>query len=160
MNIIFQIQDFQLGYLYFLDTKQNIIIDGVFSKIIYSNQYLTLNSIFLYLPIEIQTIDKIMNKNVIKFYPSAPQNIQLVQELSKIEYKIIEYYKHVNHIQKKTVCLLTKQLYSGNLKLYRDYNSYKLNCDKKPQYIVKISGIWENEDEVGITYKIMEAFSL
>jgi len=160
MNVIFDIQNFQLEYLFFMDAKQNIIMDGVFSKIIYSNQHLTLNSIYLYLPIEIQSIDKIMNKNIIKFLPSSPNNTLFVQELSKLEYRMLEYYKQMNHVNKKISCLLTKQLYSGNLKLYRDYNDYKTNKNKKPHYIVKISGIWENSEELGITYKILESFSV
>lgn len=158
MNIIFDTNKFTLGYTFFLEQKRNMIMDGIFSKIIYSNQTFTINGIYLYLPIDIQGIEKSLNKNIIKFYPSSPNNISLVQDLSKIEYRIIEYYKQLNNITKKTTCLLTKQLYSGSLKLYKEYNDYKLMNDNKPTYIVKISGIWENDDEVGINYKVIESF--
>jgi hypothetical protein len=83
----------------------------------------------------------------------------LVQELSKIEYRIIEYYKQINKIEKKTVCLLTKQLYSGNLKIYKDYSENSKKCSNHNiKYIVKLSGIWETYDEIGITYKIIESY--
>lgn len=160
MNIVFDYNKFTLGYTNFLEAKRNMIMDGTFSKIIYSNPFFTLNGIYLYLPIEIQGIEKTMNKNIIKFYPSSPNNINLVQDISKIEYRIIEYYKQLNNVIKKTTCLLTKQLYSGNLKLYKDYNDHKFSNDSKPTYIIKISGIWESSEEVGINYKVIESFHL
>jgi hypothetical protein len=158
MNIVFDINKFTLGYTFFLEAKRNMIMDGIFSKIIYSNQFFTLNGIYLYLPIEIQCMEKTLNKNIIKFYANSPVNSILVQELSKIEYRIIEYYKQLNNITKRTTCLLSKQLYSGSLKLYKEYNEYKLLNESKPTYILKISGIWENDDEIGINYKVIESF--
>lgn len=159
MNIIFDIEKFILAYTYFLEAKRNMIMDGTFSKIIYSNEVFTLNGIYLYLPLEIQSIEKNINKYIIKFYPSSPINMSLVQELSRIEYKILEYYKQINYINnKKSLCSLTKQLYSGNLKVYKDYNEIKCISDKISTYIVKISGIWENSEGVGITYKVFESY--
>jgi hypothetical protein len=29
-----------------------------------------------------------------------------------------------------------------------------------PEYIIKISGIWENNNEIGLTYKIIESYEL
>lgn len=160
MNIVLDIFNFSLGNIYFLETKRNIILNGTFTKVIYSNQMFTMNGIFFYLPIEIQSIEKIQNKNIMKFYPSSIINKQLTQELSKIEYKIIEYYKQMYNCSKKTVCSLTKQLYSGNLKIYKEYNEYysKPNRDKIPKYIVKLSGIWENFEDVGLTFKVIECY--
>jgi hypothetical protein len=43
------------------------------------------------------------------------------------------------------------------LKVYKDYNENKLVSDKPQTYIVKISGIWENSEDVGITYKVFES---
>jgi hypothetical protein len=43
------------------------------------------------------------------------------------------------------------------LKIYKDYNLSKINRNS-PQYIIKISGIWENNSEIGITYKIIEGY--
>jgi hypothetical protein len=164
MNIVLDINKFSLGNTFFLETKRNIVIqDGTFTKIIYSNQYMTMNGIFFYFPIEIQSIDKLANKNIMKFYPSSMNNSNLVQDLSKLEYKIIEYYKQLNNCSKKTSCLFSKQLYSGNLKIYKEYNdnySHK-NCEKETgniNYIIKFSGIWETLEEVGLTYKVIECY--
>ena len=62
---------------------------------------------------------------------------------------------------KKNNFILTKQLYSGNLKLYKEFNDSKItNNEKKISFIIKISGIWESNEEIGITYKIMESFPI
>lgn len=158
MNIVLDISNYSILNIYFLETKRNIIMDGTFTKFIYSNENLILNSVYLYFPVEIQAIERTMNKNMIRFHPSSEQNLPLVNELSRIEYRIIEYYKNVNKCNKKTVCLLTKQLYNGSLKIYRESNdsSYK---NQNTKYIIKLSGIWETYDDVGITYKLIECYS-
>uniref|UniRef100_A0A6C0B685 Uncharacterized protein n=1 Tax=viral metagenome TaxID=1070528 RepID=A0A6C0B685_9ZZZZ len=155
MNIILDISNFQLGYMYFLQPKQNIIMDGIFSKIIYSNEYFSLNSVYLYMPLDIQYIEKIGNKNNARLVADSSINNALIQELSKIENRIIEYYKqtHPNKSSKNSVVSIYKQLMSGNIKLY----SVRKECDiTLPQFILKISGIWESQFDIGITYKIIE----
>ena len=141
-----------------MEPKQNIIMDGTFSKIIFSNEFFALNGLFFFLPIQHQTIDCYMNKYIMKFYPSGPANVPIVQQLSKIEYSIIEYYKEIHHCKKRTSCILTKQLYSGNLKIFKDMVSGKPRSNSANKYIIKIAGIWETHEEVGITYKVMECF--
>jgi hypothetical protein len=158
MNITLDISNFQLGYLYFLNPKQNIIMDGTFSKIIYSNEYLSLNSIYLHLPFEIQSIDRTMNKNVAKISSDSVKNTLLIHELIKIENRIIEYYKqtHPNKMNKSASTSLYKQLSFGALRLYKDCPANMQDKKNMLQFILKISGIWESQQEIGITYKIME----
>ena len=62
-----------------------------------------------------------------KYNPNSNINNILIQELSKIEYRIIEYYKQINQITKRTNCILNRQLLTGNLKIYKDYNLSKIN---------------------------------
>ena len=50
---------------------------------------------------------------------------------------------------------LYEQLNSGNIKLFKDsLKLHKINKDN--EFIIKISGIWENEYEYGITYKFVD----
>lgn len=153
MNVVMDIHKFSLGNSYFLETKRNIVMDGTFTKIIYSNHNLTFNGIFLFFPVEIMVVEKIMNKFIMKLNPFCEANVSILQEFSRIEQKIVEYYKQTNHCNKRTSCLLAKQLYSGNIKIYKNPDDYQ-NTGK--QYIIKLSGIWETYDEVGVTYKIVE----
>jgi hypothetical protein len=49
---------------------------------------------------------------------------------------------------------LSKQLYSGMIKIY---NMFRENRESKnTQYVIKISGIWETNNDIGITYKIYQ----
>jgi len=158
MNIILDISNFQVGYLYFLQPKQNMIMDGTFSKIIYSNEFFSLNSIYLYLPLEIQCAEKIGNKCTVKIAGNSPSNASIIQELSKIESRIIEYYKqiHPNKGGKTSMASMHKQLLSGNLKLYKNYTISNEEIKNSIQFILKISGIWESPTDIGLTYKIIE----
>jgi len=165
MNITLDTKRFSLGNTIFLDTKRNIIMDGNFTKIIYSNEWFTLNGIFFLFPIETLSIQKIMNKMTMKFHPYQPLNLSIIQDFAKIEYRLIEYYKQMNKCNKKTSNLLAKQLYSGNIKVYKDYNGDNYNSNiinninetDFSQYVMKISGIWETRDEVGLTFKLIHA---
>jgi hypothetical protein len=79
-----------------------------------------------------------------------------------IELYILESYKKMNKCYKKISNNLAKQLYSGIIKITKDYYSGKTssinNMQNEIQYIIKISGVWENNEEIGITFKLMEAF--
>lgn len=158
MNIILDISDFQLGYLYFLPPKQNIIMDGTFSKIIYSNESFSLNSVYLHLPFEILSIEKMGSKNIVKLIGESKANVTLMQNLCRIENRILEYYKqtHPNKASKNMAFSLCKQLSSGSLKLYKDYYMGHDQLKSSLQFILKISGIWESHSDIGMTYKIIE----
>lgn len=156
MNVVMDIQKFSLGNTYFLETKRNIIMEGTFTKIIYSNHNFSFNGIFLFFPIEITSIEKIMNKYIMKLNPTSEINSPILHDFSRLELKLIEYYKQMTNCSKRATCLFSKQLYSGHIKIYKGLDEH-INKDK--QYIIKLSGIWETYDEVGITYKIIECSS-
>jgi hypothetical protein len=44
-------------YIYFLDSKNNILMDGFFTKLIYTDEWFTMNGLYINLPIEMQGID-------------------------------------------------------------------------------------------------------
>ena len=52
--------------------------------------------------------------------------------------------------------LLYNTLMNGSIKLYVKQYSNLSNL----KYIIKISGVWENDKEVGITYKFLEISDL
>ena len=158
MNIILESKQIQTDNIYFLEKKNNIIIQGTFTKIIYSNELFSMNGLFFYFPIEIDKIETNMNKTVIRYHPYMKSNLIHIQEIAKIEYDIIDLYKTMTNCHKKKTNILSKQLYSGSLKVYRDLNRClePLDTGSHP-YIIKISGIWETEDDVGITYKVFHS---
>jgi len=160
MILSIDLNDFSLINTCFLDTKENIIMDGNFTKIIYSNKSFTINGIYIHLNFDNVIIDKNMNKQYIQFNPYSFHNQKIIKELINIENKILEYYKIYHSNNSKSTNLLEKQLYSGNIKIYKEYIDNKNNKSCKilqnKNRILKISGVWENYNEIGLTYKLLE----
>ena len=153
MNILIQPSQFELNNTYFMDTKNNIIMDGNFSKIIYSNDLFTINGIYIDFPIKINSFNKVSNKNVMYF--DIFTNMDIIQKISHIEQNIIYSYKKQYNIEDKLPAnILSKQLQNGILKYYSDDYGYYFK--KIPDFYIKISGIWDNHNEIGITYKLIE----
>ena len=94
-----------------------------------------------------------------------PTNIYLIKEFNRIEHEIIEHYKEFFQIHKTNVYSLRNQLKSGNIKvvhkipqLCSDYDPISFDfpateLDGIRPIVVKISGIWETDVSIGITFK-------
>ena len=149
MNLLLKASQFDLSYIYFLDKKINIIMDGFFTKICFSDEYISLNGVFLISPFT-NYHKQYYQKNFIQFDVNA--NREFINRLSTIEKQIIQYYTMFYGITNKTpVFNLKTQLQNGYIKYYVEY--YGSN---KGSYYIKISGVWESQSEIGITYKIIE----
>ena len=125
-----------------------------------------------------QTI--VTKKHPFMFSLTNPTNIHLVKELNRIEHEIIEFYKDFFKIYKVNVYSLRNQLKSGNIKAIQRIESNtinmknnghgarnpftpstnnfigeKNNCasDLLSSLVIKISGIWETDVNIGITFK-------
>jgi hypothetical protein len=174
MNIILDNNDFSVQNVFFLEKTNNIIIDGFFSKIIVSDEFFIMNGLFLDLPLvvnESSTVNQ-YNKQIISFNSHIQTNLLLITKISEIENTIIHYYKKMHDIKKKTSLVLTTQLFNGFFKIYKengysscyrsDNDNYSVKSGKgdltrvNKKYIIKISGLWENKDEIGISYKFIE----
>jgi hypothetical protein len=163
MNIVLEsISEIDIKNISFLETKKNIIVDGNFTKIIYSDTYVTMNGIFAKFPLKITDTDSTMNKSTLAFNPNIMHNYSMIKVLSDIEHKIIDYYNHEYGINKKSVYILLNQLMTGKIKLYREGRDREISIKEwnTSNIIIKISGVWETNDEVGITYKFLEMISI
>ena len=78
-----------------------------------------------------------------------PHNINMMQRLAILEKSLLDLYSEDRQIQKKIQCSLKQQLNTGSVRVYRETAKY----DNK--YAIKISGIWETQYKIGITYKIL-----
>ena len=161
MNILFTISQIDINNMIFSDSKKNIIMDGNFTKIIYSNHIISTNGIYIQFPINIVTIENVANKYVVKFNTRDLDNYETIQSFSQLETQILEYYKQFYNCTKMTSTILHDQLHHGNIKLHIIENSPASlpfsQITSSVTLFLKISGIWETENSVGITYKIMES---
>ncbi len=139
----------------FLETRKNILMEGTFTKIIYSTCDIVINGIYLYIPFNDYTYDKSHSRVVLK---NNKNNKDYVDIVSKYEHYILSYYKHINSCNKIQKTLLKDQLSSMTFKVYRE--NYHTNNFNDGVIILKISGIWEDTTEYGLTYKIIETFPI
>ena len=90
MNVFsLKIEDCDVDKITFLDTKPNIIMDGMFSKFLYTDSCFTLNSILIHIPLtNVQLKQLYPNKMVIQF----DLNTDFIQKIVNLEKELIEKY--------------------------------------------------------------------
>lgn len=155
MNIVSNVNQISIYNLFFTDKKKNIIVDGSFTKLIYSNNIFSMNGIYLFLPLSNFSLNPSNNNIFVNFNPYHKSNAYLIQELTKLEYQILDYYRKNNYTNKKISNILSKQLYSGIMKLYKEVKE-PIDCDSsRLKLIIKISGIWETHTEIGLAIKLL-----
>lgn len=146
MIIVKTIDQYNENYVYFCEPiKNNIMNDGNFIRIIYSNPLFTLNGIYISLNIGYISIEKYYNKYKCIF--DLLQHRDIVDKLRLLEETLL---KKVNITGKLSQCKIYEQLKNGNIKVFSE-SSDKINNT----FLLKIAGIWETENEYGLTYKFI-----
>ena len=132
MNIVLNLNEISYHNILFNDSIKNTVInDSSFIKILYSNNDIVLNGIYIQI-----IIYKNKNKNNI--------NINIINTLNTLEKYILTTYNNSKLHNYK----ITEQLH---------YLITKLNMSNKIMfsYMLKISGIWETSSSIGLTYKFI-----
>jgi hypothetical protein len=155
MNFALYIQNIYLKNIFFLESKSNIVVKGEFTKMIYSHAYFSLNGIYIICPFP----NTISNKSTFIIDPLHNENRLFISQIRNFENNILNYYKKMFNCNKKNRIVLTTQLENGWMRFYND-NLYNPNKHSKINYILKISGIWETINEIGITYKLLQCVSI
>lgn len=150
MNIVLNHNDFNIENINLLKKRNNTVIEGTFTKFTYSNENLTMNGIYLQLILYNMVLnldDRIVS---LTYQPYDKQNLEYIQYITNVEMDILRYYNNLNASNKKMVGILTNKLYSGNIRS-------KLSKSSKINNIltIKISGIWETANEIGLAVKII-----
>jgi len=157
MNIILDPSTFSLSEIFLADKKRNILINGHFTKILYSNQHLVLNSIYYHISMASSSISTTDNDMFMHYDICNARNIFIMKELADIEYKLLDYYKHFYNLSANISTSIEKRLQYGKIKLYcEDSNAITPNT----QIVIKISGIWETAHEIGLAIKFFPATSV
>ena len=126
--------------------KNKIIEKSDFCNLFYSTELGTFNNIILKISFKNVTIDNYFNKYRCFNYTNNP----LIQTLLVVEQEILNKYNK----KKQKNYKLRQQLKSNCFKFFstKPYGKqYKSQFD----VYIKLSGVWENEQECGIIYKFM-----
>ena len=143
MYLLLNIDQVNLNEIIFLDPSKNKIIrDGSFIKILYSNSYFTMNGIYITFPINYSNINKINNKYKITFLYET--NKDLFEKIQTME---------INILNKLNIKKYPKYLFN---EIFKNQTILLSNIPQKSEEIIlKISGIWETNYEFGLSYKFM-----
>ena len=140
----------------FLNTKRNITMDGEFTKLLFVTEHFSTDSLFLRFPVQLIVDPRITSKSEsvkrqMVLNPNST-NQSVITNFTELEKQLLNYYKKYKNINKHSIMLLNNNLLTGNIKLFTSSN----NNDKNKKYAIKISGIWESYENIGMTYKIIE----
>lgn len=149
MNIVLGLNDIQKHHIHFQDSVKNTIIENSnFIRIIYSNHLFALNGLYIDFDLETTHTERYFNKYKYILNKTSEKNIRTIASLIDLEKDILSL---VNISDKKTpIYKISEHLQSGNIKLFIENNVPAIGVNK---YLLKISGIWENDTEYGITFK-------
>ena len=154
------------------DPIKNSIIDySSFYKIIYSNSYISYNGLFTIFKVNNVTINKdkvffnnnnddenniVFNK--LKHIEEHITKLSSKSKIKKINYKLRDflnnnYFKFVNNDDMNKFNNFNN---FNNLKLLSNYNSSVVSNSDYHYFILKISGLWETRENIGMTFKIIK----
>jgi hypothetical protein len=147
MNIANRIDQYNNNCILLCDPiKNNIMNEGNFIRIIYSNQNITLNGIYLIITLNNITCEKYFSKYRCFFSTSLHKDI--IDNLKIIEENILSKYDGTD---KTPQYKIYEQIKNGNIKIFNDVGTKSI-CS----FILKISGIWETQLNYGLTYKFIK----
>ena len=124
-------------------TKNTVMNTGSFIRTIYSTNNVILNNLIFLIDI------KNISYNNGKIYFNSNENKEIIDKLVNVEYLLLN--KLNNNYNNKTFTI-REHLGKGNIKIFTENNSDLYNL-KDIKLIVKISGIWINNNNYGLICK-------
>jgi hypothetical protein len=147
MNIVIRIDQYDDKSIYFCEPiKNNIMNDGNFIRILYTNPQVTLNGVYLFVKLNDIVCEKYYNKYKCNF--DILSHSDIIDNLKVIEENIL---KKLDIKEKTPQFKIYEQIKNGNIKIFNDIGN-KSSCS----FILKISGIWETFSNFGLTYKFVK----
>ena len=139
---------FNINYIMLSEkTKNNIMEGGDFFRLYYSDTICNSNGLFIYFSFKNVIIDKYFNK--IKCIFEENINKDVIQQLKQTEKQIINY----SQIKRRDpVFRIEEQLNNNFIKIFTD-NNIEYGKNKNINIVLKISGIWNNYNSCGLTFR-------
>ena len=175
----FDIQRFRPDNIYMgKPIKNKIMAGGMFSRIIYSSDSISMNGVYITFELSGQICEIFPSKFKIQFAPlpnstsgqsklyntSLETTKNIIKSLCEIEHSILA---NISMPGKTPLYKLRDQLIQNNFKFFETTETvlsnnpnskYKLGIQQDAQFILKISGCWSTPSSYGITYKFSRVF--
>lgn len=127
MNLLLDLKNVSTANVFFMETKPNMLFDGIFTKINYCEEFFTMYGIYINIPTDV-TQPKI--------------DTLTMNALVKLETELLNMYGKSKPLGSKMVFKLSEFLQT------------KFTIKDK-SISLKISGIWENRNnEYGLSFKL------
>jgi hypothetical protein len=144
MILVKDVEQYDSENVYFSNSmKNNVMKNGKFIKILYFTPLFRLNGI--YLKVNMTNYLSNMYRNNYIFNPFFYQ--ELIEKIKNIEMDILSKSGIIDKIPQYD---LASKMNSGNIKIITD-----IIKEKYDNFVIKISGIWENENQYGLNYKFI-----
>ena len=148
MNIIKTIDQCNMNSIYFCEPiKNNVIVNGSFTRILYSSDIFTMNGVYLMVPLNDLIFEKYYQKYKCTF--NSHSNMKTTNKICEMEFNLLQ--KAGNVIKNKTPQYkIQEQFKNSHIKIVSDTIPTTTSATT---FLLKISGIWETETQYGVTYK-------
>lgn len=165
MNLATQLDQFREENVYFCDSiRNNIMTEGNFIRLLYSNECITFNGVYLIINLLENVSDSssfsssssssssIPHLNKFKCTFNTTIHKDIIHQIKMIEDSILS---KVNIINKTKLYKIHEQLCTGNVKLFTDATHPPQQTTNCSSFILKISGVWETKYQFGLTFKFL-----
>ena len=152
-----QLHEYNPKRFYCLESKKNLVIQGMFTKLIYTEDVFTINEILFVIPIQYTYLDYPQESDyyTVYFDQSQIQNASVMEKLNKLETEILCSYAMFMNCRKQSSRTIVSRMSQGFFKVRK---TEKHGVDSPPKhFLLKVSGIWEGSTHYGLTTKIVES---
>ena len=165
MNVVILPNEYKGTQVYFTEKKVNTHIpNSTFNRIMYSTTDFMMNGIYIQFEMFVRQIDQNFNIYNCAFDPNHEHNQTMMTIFQRIEGGILDKWLRLEHSSASASALsssprhksmdIIQQLRAGVISVWKNEFHY----NDKPHFqhfIIKISGVWENEGGCGLTYKFI-----
>jgi hypothetical protein len=149
------INDFDTNSIIICDAIKNSVMQySNFYKIVFSNKLISLNG--LYIVFDLNKVNHTRDKLIFNF----TDNKEVIDKIAYVE----KYILNLISSSKNRIYKITELLTNGTIKYsYNDtqinigntnYSNYNSTTTNK-SLILKISGLWETKENIGVTFKVI-----
>jgi hypothetical protein len=144
--------------------KNNILEKSNFIRIIYSDSNMIMNGLSILIKFNLInylydiSYNNLTNTYRYKIIADKERNNDSINFIKNIENDIYNKIINKTNNNKRFNHKLTEQLNTYFIKFTNEIKNPNKPIEKTNNFILKISGIWETENEIGITYKFLDYF--
>ena len=165
MNVVINPNEYKPTQVYFTEKKANTHIpNSTFNRITYSTADFTMNGVYIQFELFVRQIEQNFNSNIYNFGfdPNHDHNRSMLSIFQCIETGLLDKWTRLEHSstssssspQRKKSLDIIQQLRNGIISVWKNDFHYHDKVQFQ-HFIIKISGVWENEGECGLTYKFI-----